>query len=68
MGSPESGSSSPGAADWAGSGEVVGRLYAISTAGSLCGTMLAALPLVLWQAVRRRERALHEFIGETARR
>ncbi len=31
------------------SGEVVGRLYAISTAGSLCGTMLAALlfiPLV----------------------
>ncbi len=28
------------------SGEVVGRLYAISTAGSLCGTMLAALVLI----------------------
>ena len=28
------------------SGEVVGRLYAISTAGSLCGTMIAALLLI----------------------
>jgi spermidine synthase len=28
------------------SGEVVGRLYAISTAGSLCGTMVAALLLI----------------------
>ncbi|MET0305609.1 MAG: fused MFS/spermidine synthase [Solirubrobacterales bacterium] len=27
-------------------GEVVGRLYAISTAGSLCGTMIAALLLI----------------------
>jgi spermidine synthase len=33
-------------ADPARSGEVVGRLYAISTAGSLCGTMLAALLLI----------------------
>jgi spermidine synthase len=28
------------------SGEVVGRLYAISTAGSLCGTMISALLLI----------------------
>ncbi len=33
-------------ADVEGSGEVVGRLYAISTAGSLAGTMLAALLLI----------------------
>ena len=32
--------------DPARAGEVVGRLYAISTAGSLCGTMLAALLLI----------------------
>ncbi|HEY5815042.1 MAG TPA: fused MFS/spermidine synthase, partial [Solirubrobacterales bacterium] len=32
--------------DTAHAGEVVGRLYAISTAGSLCGTMLAALVLI----------------------
>jgi spermidine synthase len=32
--------------DVGGAGEVVGRLYAISTAGSLCGTMLAALLLI----------------------
>jgi spermidine synthase len=34
-------------ADPARSGEVVGRLYAISTAGSLLGTMLSALLLIL---------------------
>lgn len=33
-------------ADLSRSGEVVGRLYAISTAGSLLGTMLAALLLI----------------------
>jgi len=33
-------------ADVEGSGEVVGRLYATSTAGSLVGTMLAALLLI----------------------
>jgi len=33
-------------ADRRHSGEVVGRLYAISTAGSLCGTMLSALVLI----------------------
>ncbi len=33
-------------ADVKGSGEVVGRLYATSTAGSLVGTMLAALLLI----------------------
>lgn len=33
-------------ADVEGSGEVVGRLYATSTAGSLLGTMLAALLLI----------------------
>jgi spermidine synthase len=33
-------------ADLERSGEVVGRLYAISTAGSLCGTMIAALLLI----------------------
>jgi spermidine synthase len=33
-------------ADVKGSGEVVGRLYATSTAGSLAGTMLAALFLI----------------------
>jgi spermidine synthase len=32
--------------DVGAAGEVVGRLYAISTAGSLCGTMLAALLLI----------------------
>jgi spermidine synthase len=32
--------------DVGGAGEVAGRLYAISTAGSLCGTMLAALLLI----------------------
>jgi spermidine synthase len=32
--------------DVGGAGEVVGRLYAISTVGSLCGTMLAALLLI----------------------
>jgi len=32
--------------DVAHSGEVVGRLYAISTAGSLCGTMISALLLI----------------------
>ncbi len=33
-------------AEVAGSGEVVGRLYAISTAGSLVGTMVSALLLI----------------------
>ena len=33
-------------AEVAGSGEVVGRLYAISTAGSLLGTMVSALLLI----------------------
>ena len=36
-----------------GSGEVVGRLYAISTAGSLIGTMLSALLLIPWLGTQR---------------
>ena len=35
------------------SGEVVGRLYAISTAGSLFGTMIAALLLIPWLGTQR---------------
>jgi spermidine synthase len=35
------------------SGEVVGRLYAISTVGSLLGTMLSALLLIPWLGTQR---------------
>jgi predicted membrane-bound spermidine synthase len=35
------------------SGEVVGRLYAISTAGSLFGTMMSALLLIPWLGTQR---------------
>jgi spermidine synthase len=35
------------------SGEVAGRLYAVSTAGSLTGTMLAALVLIPWLGTQR---------------
>ncbi|HEV7770495.1 MAG TPA: fused MFS/spermidine synthase [Solirubrobacterales bacterium] len=52
------GAASPWAArlavrDVDGAGEVVGRLYAISTAGSLFGTMSAALLLIPWLGTQR---------------
>jgi spermidine synthase len=40
-------------ADVARAGEVVGRLYAVSTAGSLFGTMVAALILIPWLGTQR---------------